>query len=109
MSKNNSPLNNQGNKINAELLKSLREQIENVQGEICFLCVEMKEKNTLLKMIIHSKGPPQEITLSSPIYRQYHSNNASEKTSFHKQNMAESPQKQRSKIIEQRSKIITQI
>ena len=68
-----------------------------------------ERKNTLLKMIIHSKGPPQEMTLSSPIYRQYHSNNASEKTSFHKQNMAESPQKQRSKIIEQRSKIITQI
>ena len=50
--------NNQGDKINAELVRSLREQIENLQSEICFLREEMKEKNTLLKMIIHSKASP---------------------------------------------------
>ena len=33
-------------KLNAELVKSLREQIENRQGEICFLREEMKEKTT---------------------------------------------------------------
>ena len=49
---------NQGDKINAELVKSLREQIENLQSEISFLREEMKEKNNLLKMIIHSKGSP---------------------------------------------------
>ena len=38
---------NQGDKINAELVKSLREQIENLQTEISFLREEMKEKNTL--------------------------------------------------------------
>ena len=48
----------QEDKINAELVKSLREQIENLQSEISFLGEEMKEKNTLLKMIIHLKGPP---------------------------------------------------
>ena len=35
---------NQGDKINAELAKSLREQIENLQSELCFLREEMKEK-----------------------------------------------------------------
>ena len=48
----------QEDKINAELVKSLREQIENLQSEISFLREEMKEKNNLLKMIIHSKGSP---------------------------------------------------
>ena len=52
----------------------------------------MKEENTLLKMIIHSKSSAQEMTLSSPIYRQYQSRNASEKSPFHEQNMPESPQ-----------------
>ena len=36
--------NNQRDKINAELVKSLREQIENLQIEISFLREEMKEK-----------------------------------------------------------------
>ena len=49
---------NQGDKINAELVKSLREQIQNLQSEISFLREEIKEKNTLLKMIIHSKCAP---------------------------------------------------
>ena len=44
---------NQGDKIKADLVKSLRKQIENVQSEISFLREEMKEKNTLLKMMIH--------------------------------------------------------
>ena len=74
---------NQEDKINAELVKSLREQIENLQSEISFLREEMKEKNTLLKMIIHSKGSPREMTLSFPIYRQCQCKNVSEKTPFH--------------------------
>ena len=51
-------LSYQEDKINAELVKSLREQIENLQSETSFLREEMKEKNNLLKMIIHSKGSP---------------------------------------------------
>ena len=35
---------NQGDKINAELVKSLREQIEDLQSEISFLHEEMKKK-----------------------------------------------------------------
>ena len=58
---------NQGGKINAELVKSLREQKGNLQGEISFLREEMKEKNILLKKIIHSQGSPREMNLSSPI------------------------------------------
>ena len=76
-------------KIKAELAKSLREQIGNLQIKISFLRKEMKEKNILLKMIIHSKGSPQEMTLSSPIYRQCQCKNASENTPFHEQNMPE--------------------
>ena len=37
---------NEGDEINAELVKSLRERIENLQSEIPFLREEMKEKNT---------------------------------------------------------------
>ena len=76
-------------------MKSLREQIENFQNEICVLRNEMEEKNTLKKMI-HSKLFPPKTTFSSPIYRQYQSNNASKKTPFHEQNMPESPQEQSS-------------
>ena len=75
-------------------MKSLREKIENLQSEISFLREEMKEKNTLLKMIIHLKGSPREMTLSSPIYRQCQCKNASEKTPFHEQNMPEPFQEQ---------------
>ena len=85
---------NQGDKINAELVKSWRKQMENLQSEICFLLEEMKEKNTLLRMIIHSKGSPREMTLSSSIYRQCQCKNASEKTHFHEQNMLELFQEQ---------------
>ena len=45
-------------------------------------------------MIIHSKGSPREMTLSSPIYRQCQCKNASEKTPFHEQNMPEPFQEQ---------------
>ena len=48
----------------------------------------MNEKNTLLKMIIHLKDSPQEMTLSSPIYRQFQCKNATKKTPFHEQNMS---------------------
>ena len=58
---------NQGDKINAELVKSLREEIEDLQSEITFL----------------REGSPLEMTLSSPIYRQCQCKNASEKTPFH--------------------------
>ena len=33
---------NQGDKINAKLVKTLREQIENLQSETCFLREEMR-------------------------------------------------------------------
>ena len=72
----------------------MRGQIENIQSEICFLREEMKDKNTVLKMIIYSKGSPREIVLSFPIYRQYQYKNASEKTAFHEQNMPELFQEQ---------------
>ena len=38
---------NHGDKMNAELVKSMREQIENLQSEICFLREEMKAKKIL--------------------------------------------------------------
>ena len=73
---------NQGDKINAELVKSLREQIENLQSEILFLRQEMKEKilKMKVKMIIHLNCSFREMALSSPIYRQCQFKNASEKT-----------------------------
>ena len=45
-------------------------------------------------MIIHLKGSPREMTLSSPIYIQCQCKNASEKTPFHEQNMPEPFQEQ---------------
>ena len=39
----------QEDKINAELVTSLREQIENLQSEICFLHKEMKEKKYFIE------------------------------------------------------------
>ena len=85
---------NQEDKINAELAENVRGQMEDLQSEMCFLRQEMKEKNTLLKIIIHLKGSPQELTFSSPIYRQYQSKNASKNAPFLKQNWPESPQEQ---------------
>ena len=43
----------QEDKINAELVKSLREQAENLQSEISFLREEIKEKNTIEKNTIY--------------------------------------------------------
>ena len=54
----------------------------------------MKEKNNLLKVIVHSKSSPREITLYSPIYRQYQCKNAFENTPFDEQNIPQSPQEQ---------------
>ena len=48
---------NQSKKINAELVKSLREQIESLKRNM-FFTQRKARKNTLLKMIIHSKGSP---------------------------------------------------
>ena len=59
-----------------------------------FLREEILEKNTLLKMIIDSKGSPREMTLSSPIYKQCQCKNASKKTAFHEKSMPESFQEQ---------------
>ena len=53
----------------------------------------MQEKNTLLKMIIHSKGSPPKWP-SFPIFRECQSKNVSEKSPFREQNMPESPQVQ---------------
>ena len=50
---------NQEDKINAELMESVRKQMEGLQSEISFLRKEMKGKNTLLKIIIHLKGSPK--------------------------------------------------
>ena len=47
---------NQGDKINAELVESLREQIENLQSEICFLREEMKEHE---KAPFHEQNMPE--------------------------------------------------
>ena len=43
-------------------MKSLREQIENLQSKTSLLSEEMKEKNTLSK--IHLMGSPLEMTLN---------------------------------------------
>ena len=50
---------NQEDKINAELVESVRKQMKGLQSEISFLRKEMKGKNTLLKIIIHLKGSPK--------------------------------------------------
>ena len=50
-------------------------------------------------MIIFSQCSPQELTLSSPIYRQYQSKNASKKTPFHEQHLPVSPQEHSFKYV----------
>ena len=75
-----------------------------------FFTPKTERKNYLVQMIVHSKGSLREKTLSSPIYRQYQGNNASEKTLFHKQNIPESPQEQSTNRSNRaQSKIIAQI
>ena len=70
---------NEKDKVNLELVKSLKEQIDILKNEIYFLHEEMKEKNNLLKMLFHSpKTSPQEIALSSStskdIIKDHHKN-----------------------------------
>ena len=52
----------QGDKINAASVKSLREKntIEKLQCEICFFTRRNERKNTLYKMIIHFIGSPKK-------------------------------------------------
>ena len=45
---------NEKDKVNLELVKSLKEQIDILKSEIYFLREEMKEKNNILKMFFHS-------------------------------------------------------
>ena len=56
---------NEKNKVNLELVKRLKEQIDILRSEIYFLREEMKEKNNILKMFFHSPKPsPLKMTLS---------------------------------------------
>ena len=57
---------NEKDKVNLELVKSLKEQIDILKNEIYFLHEEMKEKNNILKMLFQSPTTsPQDIALSS--------------------------------------------
>ena len=44
-------------KVNLELVKTLKEQIDILKSETYFLREEMKEKNNILKMFFHSPKP----------------------------------------------------
>ena len=49
-------------KVNLELAKSLKEQIDILKRKKYFLHEGMKEKNNIMKMFFHSpKSSPQEI------------------------------------------------
>ena len=49
-------------KVNLELAKSLKEQIDILKSKTYFLHEGMKEKNNIMKMFFHSpKSSPQEI------------------------------------------------
>ena len=49
-------------KVNLELAKSLKEQIDILKRKTYFLHERMKEKNNIMKMFFHSpKSSPQEI------------------------------------------------
>ena len=70
---------NEKDKVNLELVKSLKEQIDILKSEIYFLREEMKEKNNILKMVLHSPKPsPQEMALScsnsKDIIKDHHTN-----------------------------------
>ena len=70
---------NEKDKVNFELVKSLKEQINIIKIEIYFLHEEMKEKNNILKMSFRSpKSSPQEMALSSSnskdIIKDHHTN-----------------------------------
>ena len=70
---------NEKDKVNLELVKSLKEQTDILKSEIYFLREEMKEKNNMLKMFFHASKPyPQEMALSSSnskdIIKNHHKN-----------------------------------
>ena len=70
---------NEKDKINLELVKSLKAQIDILKSEIYFLREEMKEKNNILKMFFHTPKPSsQEMALSSSnskeIIKDHHKN-----------------------------------
>ena len=44
---------NEKDKVNLELVKSLKEQIDILKSKIYFLREELKEKNNILKMFFH--------------------------------------------------------
>ena len=53
---------NEKGKVNLQLVKSLKEQIDVLKSKIYFLRKEMKKKNNKLKMFYHSPKPsPQEL------------------------------------------------
>ena len=53
---------NEKGKVNLQLVKSLKEQIDVLKSKIYFLREEMKKKNNKLKMFYHSPKPsPQEL------------------------------------------------
>ena len=55
---------NEGDKVNLELVKTLKEQINILKSEIYFLHEDMKEENNMLKWFFHSRKPsPQEMDL----------------------------------------------
>ena len=57
---------NEKDKVNLELVKSLKEQIDSLKSKIYFLREKMKEKNEILKMFFHyPKSSPQEMASSS--------------------------------------------
>ena len=71
---------NEKDKVNLELVKSLKEQIDIIKIEIYFLHEEMKDKNNILEMFFRSpKSSLQEMTLSSSnsskdIIKDHHTN-----------------------------------
>ena len=48
---------NEKDKVNLELVKSLKEQIDILKSKIYFLREELKEKNNILKMFFHCPKP----------------------------------------------------
>ena len=48
---------NEGDKVNLELVKKVKEQIDILKSETYFLREEIKEKNNIFKMFFHSPKP----------------------------------------------------
>ena len=58
---------NEKDKVNLELVKSLKEQIDSLKSKIYFLREKMKEKNEIPKMFFHCpKSSPQEMASLHP-------------------------------------------